>query len=202
MKRHLVLGITSLALAICPTSGNAQRAAATTLEGDVYLLMQNGDTKKGAGRTVYLLRTDKALETVLTLACTVAASELAAVNKQADQVVLQQARTKADESLANLMLRQRLLQDKKSKVLADFLRDSDDEIRRSVIDSVGSGVNAHYRFALPKGGRYIVTAKWMIGRTEYEWWVPVDVRTGQRASKDLDNAAEGDVIKARCGQKG
>jgi hypothetical protein len=51
---------------------SGERSAHASIEGDVYLVAQNGDVKKGPGRTVYLIRDSDSLRTKMAEACDVA----------------------------------------------------------------------------------------------------------------------------------
>jgi hypothetical protein len=69
-----------------------------------------------------------------------------------------------------------------------------------VVQEVGTGINAHFRFARVTPGRYIVWSDLGLGEDTYIWWVPVDLRSGITLQQDLDNAEE--LTSQACGPPG
>lgn len=167
----MVVAFTSTAIA-------QSRRSSVAVEGDVYLVMQSGDTKKGAGRTVYAIPSSDSLRAVLQSACTthrtangqLADSLLAAMRRQNDALRRQAENLSASEPrLAERLAAQAV--DSLSRALkvepqaaVDFLIERVGKLR---VAEANSGMNAHFRFSSLAPGPYVLASTWRIGDTSY-----------------------------------
>jgi len=182
-------------LVASPSVVGAQSSTATgSIGGDVYLTMQSGDVRKGAGRTIYLLADTPLLH---------AGRDSICVHYTFDHLpVLAMRSAVMDSMLGNAKgkLAQHLVdRDMSLSAQLDTLNSAmhaqvDHLIVQSIRDTTGTGMNAHYRFENEPPGSYIVYATWKIGDNDYTWWHPVEVRAGQTVKRDLDNSGAGSAI--------
>ena len=142
-----------------------QDGATGSVSGDVYLLMQNGDVKRGAANTVLLLGPADSALAARARTCTAYGEQLLAaarrVNGPTEELLRSQAVAKLDSSLL-----------------------------RFTVGSSNTGINAHYRINHVPAGRYVLWAETMIGDNAYTWWAPIVIAGGDSVSKDLDNSTE------------
>jgi hypothetical protein len=134
-----------------------------TVQGDVYLLMQNGDVKHGAGNTVLLLGPADSVRATRARVCRSFGDQRLAATRRGDTL-------SADTTLLRLTV--------------------DTALARLTVASSKTGINAHYRFDRVPAGRYILWAETRIGDNPYTWWAPIVVG-GDSVSVDLDNSTEG-----------
>ena len=202
--RPLILSVLAMSAAILPAQRSKPVAGtrSATLEGDVYLMMKSGDLKKAAGQTVYLLRLAPETQGAIALACktTVDAHEVSVARVAKAQASLEQAQRENMKAEVQLDLARDLTAAQLS--LKEVPQRVDEEtfldVSRSRVDSAKTGINAHYRFANLRPGRYILFAQWPIGDHSYEWWVPVDLKPG-RSIVDLDHTSVAeDPFQSRC----
>lgn len=185
VKRGIVVG---LALLATPLMASAQGA---TIEGDVYLLMKSGDTKRGSGRIVQLVPLAGEFAEAKAKLCTAMTSridyllgpyadsvntEIAAAQKKRDRIAVLSFEGKRD-----VLLRQ--LNDSARTLLLDLMQ-------KHATGTTGSGMNAHFVFSGVQPGRYAIYSEWTISDNEYAWWAPVSVLQGARLVRDLDNSVE------------
>lgn len=185
-----------VAFALCPTSLLAQptRGAASTsrasLEGDVYLVMQNGDIKKGAGNTVYLIRDTPAARARIDSTCQAIGPRrkiiamMSDIDAQMAGLAAQMGRSKKFDSLTT--------QSNAAKAAIVAALDSAERafaerVAPLVVERAPTGMEAHYRFASIPVGRYLLYAETAIGDHHYEWWTPAIVSRGAANRVDLDN---------------
>lgn len=193
MKR---IGLAALVVAVCSIHAHAQETPhgpAGSVSGDVYLVMQNGDTKRGAGVTVYLLRDTKDLERWRDTLCPQRA--LASIKLQMSHLSTMVSRYKAMEANSRTKTDLYAKQQAASEAQLDsFSRETNRQRRESLaaalIDTVGTGMEARYQFAKVVPGQYVLFAEWAIADTPYAWWAKVEVLPGQSVKRDLDNSAE------------
>jgi hypothetical protein len=198
-----VIAVASIAMAtdaVAQQSGKrkpgpvAAAALPTIIEGDAYLLMKNGDTKRGTGLTVVLLNDpDGRLTNRLTTVCTngklralqLAAWKLALI----DSEKYARAEKPGAPSMFELVSRETRLQ-KGIDLIAKETRDSSlSLIRPAVADSASTGMSAHYRFDHAQPGGHLVLAYWPIGEITYSWLAPISVpESGKTYIRDLDNS--------------
>lgn len=241
------------------TSG-ARDGTPGAIEGDVYLLMQNGDTKRATANRVFLVRDDDALERAIGAPCdsiqdarhayeqanaeyedqvarerpaAIAAANRASAKLRADSMAFYRSlQARAQHRLAELQGRPSLdmsamfaeqdslglansridamsrgdpvvtpklpgrpkeLDDLKTRVaVAAVLARSrvHAAILSAVVDTSGTGVNAHYSFSAVPAGRYVLFAEWTLGSSSYAWWKSVTLHAGENIRLDLDNSSE------------
>jgi hypothetical protein len=147
-----------------------------SIKGDVYLMMQSGDTKRGAGQTVYLVQDSDSLRAEIGRLCTKHAARLKArldtleANPQRWlKVPMTNAEVDAlDAGNANIKARG-LIDD------AATIDAINRAIVRRALDTTGSGMNAHYEFPRVPPGGYLLLAPWDIAEHRYRFAVPVTV---------------------------
>jgi hypothetical protein len=173
-----------------------------SIEGDVYLMMKSGDTKRGAGRLVALFRADDSLEARTRGICGAFATSLRPIIAQL-------------ESLKNDAVKHPgygatpLFADLWGKTNADLARVTeamrvryDAALLTSAAETTGSGASAHYAFPRVPAGKYLVFSSWPIGDVHhYAWIAPVEVAAGQHVKRDLDNSVETSDQGLYCGAK-
>ena len=139
-----------------------------SVSGDVFLLMQNGDVKRGAGNKVLLLGPADSVIATRGRICAVYGQELlAAAHRGGTQPATDVVMT------TNHMIGQ-----------------LDSSLHRAAVASSPTGINAHYHFDHVAAGKYILWAATMIGENSYTWWAPITISSGDSLSKDLDNSTE------------
>jgi hypothetical protein len=242
MYRNAVL-LCFITLASVCSQLDRRSVRAASLEGDVYLVMRSGDTKRAAGNTVYLIRDSDSLQRALGDACegllsarATAARSLAAHPAAKSDVDSRRERTlrdsidryakvamspqslpsvarAADSAAAHFENELRLMSSAPVQALEEervrnraAIADSEliatqrvhSIVMHAVVDTVGTGVNAHFRFGSVPEGRYALFAEWVVGDNAYTWWKSVQVQAAQSQRVDLDNSSES-RSKLYCG---
>lgn len=146
---------------IAPLTG-CQLKTTGSISGDVFLLMQNGDVKRGAGNTVLLLGPADSVVAARARVCRSFGDQLLAAARRGENLT-------PDTGLLYVAL--------------------DTALMRLTVASSKTGINAHYRFEGVRPGRYVLWAETTIGDNAYTWWAPVVV-AGDSVSADLDNSTE------------
>ena len=152
-------------------SAGCQGRSTGSVSGDVFLLMQNGDVKRGAGNTVLLLGPADSVLGTRAHGCTAYGEQLLAAARGGGG-------PPTEEALA-------------ARLDTAFLR--------FAVASSKTGVNAHYRIDHVPTGRYILWAETVIGDNAYTWWAPVMIAGSDSVLKDLDNSTEAHAA-VYCGQ--
>lgn len=145
--------------------GKAQHRG--SVEGDVYLTMQSGDVKKGAGLTVRLL--DNADQV------------FSAISERCDAWKKYLASTPGDYN--DHLAKGPGLENDLSTIISN-----------NVISETGTGMNAHYKFENLLPGKYLLFAVFPIGDNNYRWLIPVEIRSGRSATVDLDTEKENRAV--------
>jgi hypothetical protein len=166
-------------------------------------MMQSGEALRGAGRTIYLLRDTDDFHTRYAGIC----AHLDARYQRYKRVTkpIEDSLSKLIEGGASgdeweaLWRRDSAAMD---SISAEF-RSGKSAIRTMIVGAVfretGTGMSAHYTFTDIPAGKYVLFGEWTIGKRNYQWWLPVEVRAGDRLQKDLDNAALAAVGQVTCG---
>ena len=178
-----------LGIAIAACTGRPKTAS---VGGDLYLLMQNGDVKRGAGNTVRLLGDSGPLRESMQGVCRWYAEQrygVAALGRRA---------LAADMSSLDAINR--------AERLSTQWQDSETAARAGVrvrmmtalighkVAEAATGVNGHYQFAGLAPARYVLWAETEIGDHHYTWWAPIALQPGDSVKKDLDNSTESDSL--------
>ena len=143
-----------------------QHGATGSVSGDVYLVMQNGDVKRGAANTVLLLGPADSVLAKRGRICRAHGDQLLAAARQGEGGLTGEA-------------------------LADRARvDIDTALVRFAVAFSKTGINAHYRIDQVPAGKYVLWTETTIGDNAYTWWAPIVVTGGDSVSKDLDNSTE------------
>jgi len=165
--------------------------------------MANGDTKRGAGITINLLRQPDTVAARISSACARFAS-LAQPHRVREKAA-------SDTSYAAIVLHYNSERYKRFQAIEEAERDSVELLRKlahtevlralvgQIADTTSAGMNAHYRFAAVPSGAYALFASWTIGQNEYAWLAPISVVSGQNSRRDLDNTVERGAAM-RCAQ--
>lgn len=162
-------------LHVVPISARAQqeqRARTATIQGDVYLVMRSGDTKRGAG-----------LRVALVTPSTPILDNVRAMCRSRDSTLLQKVKKlELPDSAALASVweteRKRAQQDLSGILLA---------YGQPVFAK--TGINAHYRFSGVRPGSYLIYSEWTIGDMSHVWLTTASVGAGESITVDLDNEA-------------
>jgi len=200
MRQAVVFGAAAAMFLGAPLRAVAQApATGGGVEGDVYLTMQSGDVKKGAGVTVFLLRDGPELRRWTDAECGKRVTDItilsAYMSAMVDSIIRAgSSRTKADlyiKKAADAATQKLALQ---KETLAAFRA----TVARNSIDTSGTGMNAHYSFSGEPPDDYVLFGEWKIGEYQYAWWAPVSLVAGKVVRRDLDNSTE-DHENIYCG---
>ncbi len=148
---------------------------AQTIEGDVYLVLPNGDVKPIAGNTVRLLENTDEFQAARMNLC----GEYQDRNEGLEQ---RYRRSRSTGGLSRLREEQRALMRRTVGEMTALLRSA-------AVGEVPTGMRAHYYFHSVKPGRYFLWAETSISGKPYQWWAPVTVVQDASLRKDLDNSA-------------
>jgi hypothetical protein len=182
--------------------------AVSSIQGDVFLMMKSGDTKRGAGLTIYLLPDSAAMQAVDS-GCASVKRAMAALGDSLESAYdsLEKASNAAQRALIADILseRKRAEWDKRTmaqmaslakgavarkRARSEAMSMMNSVIRRTATDSATTGLNAHYSFARVAAGTYIIFGSWSIAENDYAWWSELELSPGQNITRDLDNATE------------
>jgi hypothetical protein len=150
-------------------------AAPQTIEGDVYLVLPNGDVKPIAGNTVRLLENTDELQ----------ASRMSLCGDYQDRYESLERRyrmSRAGGGLSQLREEQRALMRRTVGEMTALLKSG-------TVAEVPTGMRAHYYFHSVSPGRYFLWVETSISGKPYQWWAPVTVVQDASLRKDLDNSA-------------
>jgi hypothetical protein len=134
-----------------------------TIEGDVYLTMNDGNIVKGAGLTVYLLRDPNVLNAMHDAQCEAARQER---NQISDS---DHTRKFAYWDKTKAAVRQ---------LFAGF-----------VSAKARTGMNAHFSFTEVQAGEYVLYSEMEI-KNVYAFWSPIHVEGNGVLHQDLDNSSQ------------
>jgi hypothetical protein len=151
----------------------AHPAFAQTIEGDVYLMLQSGQTSKISAAVVALVAADSAAADRLRVCH---ASE-----PDSFRILTESARGYPDQKTRDAIARWSNIFWTRNELVAGSLRGR-------VLRSGRTGMEAHYRIDSVAPGSYALWAEAEVAGRRYAWLVPVTVAAGQRASVDLDNS--------------
>jgi hypothetical protein len=204
--RYCVL-TAAISTAIFPSDVLSQRAGASpgrqvdradanvsSVEGDVYLVMQNGDIKKAAANTVLLVQNTPALRVDLDSACAQISRYTRSLGT--DSGVIDLAKTFAKQRLGpradslQLVLVTRAIESQhRTEILIDeTVSRTQKALQAATVATSPTGMNAHYRFSGVKPGDYLLFAETTIGSLYYQWLGGFSVKAGEALAKDLDNS--------------
>lgn len=156
------------------------------IQGDIYVVLPNGDTKRGAGQTIYVLRDPDALTAALDASCaqwnTIVQPKYAEYrswqaklsnpkNAQEQRSAMDQVRLTGNE-LDSLRQSMQLTQD---HIVASY-----------IVDSTDANIDSHYIVGVP-AEKIVLYSAWTIDRTPYHWWKVVQPRAGLLLTFDLNN---------------
>lgn len=220
LSRRLVAWLSPV-LWLLPSHASAQKQATARgpapatarggVEGDVYLMMKSGDTKRGAGRAISLLRDTPHLRSALDSTCftyrtiwKAVRDSLDAVHKAigaaADGALKEMSKNAGDRAAFerwnalsghNIAYFDTLAQHQRV-IEAVTMVQVRQALVSATVDTVSAGMNAHFMFARVPAGTYILFGEWKIGDNDYQWWAPVSVVASKTLRRDLDNSVEAD----------
>ena len=177
----LVIAGVTLTFPACAGKSNT-----ASIGGDLYLLMQNGDVKRGAANTVRLLA-DSSLRPAMDGLCRSYAGRLAALGR----------RPKPARSPSWPLLMAAWV-DSQRTLEANVRAQMSTVLLGAKAAESATGVNGHYQVTGLAPGRYVLWAETEIGDRHYTWWAPLALAAGDSVNKDLDNSAEADHL-VYCG---
>lgn len=191
MKRFVYFAVALVACARSADPAKGTPDGRASVHGNVYLVMASGDTKRGAGRTVFLSRDTDSLQATIGRVCDEYAGR---ARGRWDTVAAAQRRwlTVPMDNPAVDALQQRqaaILARNRADELASHLA-IDLAIMGAVADTTGSGLDARYAFRGVQPGRYLLFAAWDIGEHQYRFVAPITLAPRDDVTRDLDNSAE------------
>lgn len=153
----------------------AAAAMGQTIEGDVYLVLPNGDVKPIAGNTVRLLENTDHFQATRMQLC-------GDYQDRYESLEQQYRRSRAEGGLSELREAQRSLMHRTVGEMTALLK-------ANTVAEVPTGMRAHYYFHSVRPGRYFLWVETSISGKPYQWWTPVTVVQDASLRKDLDNSA-------------
>ena len=175
-------------LAVCAACGTRTPKVAT-VQGDIYLVMKNGDVKRGAGNTVRLLPDTGAVQAAIAQACSTVKADQAVLFRQS-KVLEDKAKHQApDEALRTLTEASSILETAEPGFNHRYYFSLDSLLLPLILIETGTGMNGHYSFDHVRPGRYILWAETEISDHHYTWWAPLAVTRADSIKKDLDNSS-------------
>jgi hypothetical protein len=187
-----------VALGLLPNAIASQapiRAQKARLEGDVYLITSGGDIKRGAGRTVFLLREEgpngDQLRVQADRICTEIKSRVRQWSAWDLDLIDNEMRISTRQPLIDPTRVKALQRALATQAIAYGLEMRDSILkllRRAIVDSIGTGVAARFEFPSVSAGRYALLATWQIGGSDYVWFSPLTMKASVAAKHDLDNS--------------
>jgi hypothetical protein len=189
------------AIACSRADGGNQKAEAptgvvATVHGDIYLVMKSGDTKRGSGRTVFLIRDSDSLQAAIGAICE---TSLAHLKQRRSQLAALADSLNTFPTFVGLLGRHaQTIVDASKRETSAAIDAIDRLIVGQVLDTTSAGVEARYRFARVSSGRYFIFSPWDIGDHRYRFVAPLVVTTGDTLRRDLDNSVESSD-KLYCG---
>ncbi len=192
-----------IALAPLVAGGQGNIATSTaTAEGDVYLVMANGDIKKAAANTVTIVRDNASTRRALEQACSNFRHEVPAsvvLRAQLDSakadsigktVILRVQPTEANrdaQAASSAGLATVRAKVARHGLLVDSVNAAADKVlNQNRAGSSPTGMEAHYRIAGLAPGSYFLMAETRILTTSHRWLRPVRLVAGNNKA-DLDN---------------
>jgi len=198
IRRNLRVAAVLASLVAC-------RSSTASVQGDVFLVTQNGEIKRGAGDTVLLLPSTDSLRQLLVKTCSTYADRMGAILRWADSLgdqdilgrVLVRNLLKSDAT-ANADSSRKWLR-KHFPTFEDTLqatRDLTVEHVEAILNSgaiarMSPGIDAHYRFSNVRPGPYLLVATTAIEGRAYHWLAAVTAHSGDSITHNLDNVAAG-----------
>lgn len=177
--------ILGLALACDPTPPAPSTGG---LAGDVYLLMQNGDVKRGASNRVVAISAPDSLHRLIVQSCEEAESERQELLKLAAvaHTDWDNAPDSKDFSIANRAFERKLQAEARAKRFDPLARPI--ALLASLSGRIAdTGIDGHYSLDSLPPGNFILWAETTIGDRHYLWLRIAEVLPGQSSKVDLDN---------------
>jgi hypothetical protein len=193
----------------------ARKGGTGELSGDVFVTMQSGDVKRGAGIQILLITATEQFESEWTKLVGQFKSEYGRASadlQQADKVESQAAkhsldaiRNSADKDFERWMQKMKeadeVHKNTQNKVFAaanrvDQVRARYQAAAQKMIAEMQprlarTDVNGHYSFMDVPGGRYRVFAEYRVFEKRLHWIVPAEVNSGATQRVDLSNSNAG-----------
>ena len=165
---------------------SATIVATASLQGDVYVLTQSGEVKKGAANTVYLvaLPLKQSFRDQFDSLCVIHNATFRDWTKQNSERIIaainSQKNSLIDATMASTLAH------------IDTVKQQQSEWRNRLVSyqsafTSPTGVNAHYAFTNIPPGSYLLVASMSLLARYYEWYVPVTLSAGGLVTVDLDS---------------
>jgi hypothetical protein len=162
------------------------------IEGDIYLLMESGDVRKGAGLTVHLLRDSDATAKLLASNCDQYRSLYGDLDRReaaARAASMSALRSGSYDEAQRQGKEETRLSGLTFKLFDETTASADKILLDASISESNSGVNSHFKFDGVPAGSYALWAQFPIGERWYQWFIPVTVAPGVRVVRDLGTAS-------------
>ena len=175
MVPHRALHAAIAIAVLCRLAPSAEcQSSRAALQGDVYLVMKNGDVRPVAGSTVYLLP-DSAYRRIVQEVCRNAPMLIA--RRLLDS--LPARKTRADSAADSAAVLAEKWVEASANLLANAFVSSG--------KSTPTGMRAHYVYGEPPAGNYWLWASTQLSNASYFWLSPVQLAAGRNVTLDLGN---------------
>lgn len=199
MRRVAINALLVLAFAASSITAQRQRTAAGAvaksgaIEGDVYLQMKNGDTKRGVGQQVLLLRSTFPLRDSILSMCRRSASNVAHLENwylalRRDSEAIARRGLPGAPSTYDVVAREVRVKFGIASASSESHFAARRLVAEAVVDSTSTSMSARYSFEKVLPGEYVLYSTWNIADVDYVWLVPVTVTSGGSAKRDLNNS--------------
>lgn len=151
------------------------------IEGDLYVVSQGGEIKRGAANEVVLLRAPTDLVSRFTQVCLVQAEQS---RREAE------AEDRAYEQLRNRSAKMLALQERIDSIKARTRSNRAEHlalIKSGAAQIAATGMSAHYAFEDVAPGEYVLFATMALAAETHWWFVPVTMPPDGQVKRDLDN---------------
>jgi hypothetical protein len=156
-------------------------SASGQIEGDLCLVSQSGEIKRGAANEVVLLRAPIDLAARFTELCAAQRAKFRQAN-EADSIAREQITDASAKIQAIDATIERIRAGAKQSRVEHIAL-----IKSAAFRTAPTGMNAHYAFENVAPGSYILFATMPLGDEMHSWFLPVTVTTGSQVKQDLDN---------------
>lgn len=177
---------------------NSTNSAVSSIEGDVYVTTPSGESKRGTGRVVALVRNTDSARIRAAHACETYEADIRLLVAHAKAI--NDTIRRIPQSATLLVRHLNSLSAAMNSAAALARSGVNAALLQDIVDTVGTDSNAHYRFSGVKPGRYLLVSDLPTTERHYAWLVPIDATPGQAMHRDLDGSVENGT-QLYCGAK-